>query len=124
MRRFPRALLLAAIAAAFTGTLAVAGEKGWFGFAIVVDVEGTPLNPKLRTIKVESVLPASPAASAGISPGDLFLVVEGISVEGANAYTLKTAMQKSVGESLHLKIKHGTDAPRDVVLTAAAKPSK
>jgi len=123
-RRLPFALLLIALTAGFTGTPAMAAEKGWFGFAMAIDVEGTPLNPKLRSVKVDSVAPSSPAASAGIAPGDLFLEIEGIPVDGANAYTVKSAMQKSVGENLHLKIKHAADAPRDVVLTAAAKPSK
>ena len=124
VRSLALALLLATFAAAFTGTPAIAAEKGWFGFSMAVDVEGTPLNPKLRSVKVDTVAPSSPAASAGIAPGDLFLEIEGIPVDGANAYTVKSAMQKSVGENLHLKIKHGADAPRDVVLTAAAKPSK
>ena len=122
MRSLPLALAL--LGAVFSGTPAIAGEKGWFGFAMAIDVEGTPLNPKLRTVKVDSVVPASPAASAGIVPGDLFLEIEGISIDGANAYTVKNAMQKSVGESLHLKIKHGAEAPREVVLTASPKPSK
>jgi C-terminal processing protease CtpA/Prc len=78
----------------------------------------------MATQRVKSVAPSSPAASAGLTPGDLFLEIEGISVAGANAYTVKAAMQKSVGESLHLKIKRGADVPRDVVLTAAPEPSK
>lgn len=119
-----RVLRWVVMATMFAGSIAAAGEKGWFGFAMAIDVEGTPLNPKLRTIKVDSVIPASPAATAGIVAGDLFVEIEGISVAGANAYTVKAAMQKSVGETLHLKIKHGADALRDVALTAAPKPSK
>jgi C-terminal processing protease CtpA/Prc len=107
-----------------TCSIAAAGEKGWFGFAMAIDVEGTPLKPTLRTVRVDSVSPASPAAAAGIAPGDLFVEIEGISVAGANAYNVKAAMQKSVGETLHLKIKRGNDAPRDVALIAAPKPSK
>ena len=122
VRRLPVILLFTVMA--FTGTIVVAGEKGWFGFAMAIDLEGAPLDPKLRTIKVESIVPSSPAAFAGLTPGDLVLEIEGITVAGANAATVKAAMQRSVGESLHLKIKHGADAPRDVVLTAAPKPSQ
>jgi len=45
-----------------------------------------------------------------------------IVVEGATPDTLKTAMQKSVGETLRLKIKHGADASQDVSLIAVPKP--
>jgi C-terminal processing protease CtpA/Prc len=99
-----------------------AAEKGWFGFSISVDAEGISLNPKLRSIKVEKIFPSSPAAKAGLAQGDVVLEVEGIAVEGAKADTLKAAMQKSVGETLHLKVKHGADAPHEVALTAASKP--
>jgi C-terminal processing protease CtpA/Prc len=123
MRRLAHILLMAVMLTAFAPTIASAGEKGWFGFAMAVDVDGGPLSPKLRTIKVDSVSPDSPAAAVGIVAGDLFVEIEGISVAGANAYTVKAAMQKSVGEKLHLKVKHGTDGPRDVIVTAAAKPA-
>jgi S1-C subfamily serine protease len=85
MRNVPLVFRIAIMATMLAGTIAIAGEKGWFGFAMAIDVEGTPLNPKLRSIKVDSVFPASPAAAAGIVPGDLFVEIEGISVDGANA---------------------------------------
>lgn len=47
----------------------------------------------------------------------------GIAVEGGKADTLKAAIQKSVGETLRLKIKHGADPPHDVSLIAASKPA-
>ena len=80
------------------------------------------LNPKLRSIKIEKVFPASPAAKAGLSAGDLIVEMEGIVVEGARADSLKVAMQKSVGETLRLKIKRGADSSQDVSLIAAPKP--
>jgi hypothetical protein len=52
----------------------------------------------------------------------MIVEIEGIGVAGATADTLKTAMQKSVGETLRLKIKHGADASQDVSLIAAPKP--
>jgi C-terminal processing protease CtpA/Prc len=120
MRHLALLFMVAFLATAATG--AAAADKGWFGFTLAVDVAGTPFSPKLRTVKVETVAPASPAASADIATGDLFIEIEGIAVEGANAYTVKAAMQKSVGDKLHLKVKRGSEVPRDVVLTAALKP--
>ena len=99
-----------------------AAEKGWFGFALSIDAEGISLNPKLRTIKVGKIFPNSPAAKAGLAPGDNILEMEGIVVAGAQANALKAATQKSVGETLRLKFQRGADAPRDVSLVAAAKP--
>ena len=72
--------------------------------------------------KIDKIFPASPAANAGLSAGDMIVEIEGIGVAGATADSLKTAMQKSVGETLRLKIKHGADASRDVSLIAAPKP--
>lgn len=118
-------IITAFIAAAMTASpgIATAAEKGWFGFALNVDAVGGPFSPKLHAVKVDSVSPSSPAAAAGLVAGDFFVEIEGILVEGANAYTVRTAMQKAVGEKLHLKVRHGTDTPHDVVVTAAAKPA-
>jgi C-terminal processing protease CtpA/Prc len=115
-------LILLAAAVLLLSPLALQGaEKSWFGFALSIDADGI-FNPKLRSIKIEKIFPASPAAKAGLSAGDMFVEIEGIVVEGAKADTLKAAMQKSVGETLRLKIKRGADAPQDVSLIAAAKP--
>ena len=99
-----------------------AAEKGWFGFALRIDAEGLSLNPKLRTIKIEKVFPNSPAAKAGLAPGDNILEMEGIVVAGAQANALKAATQKPVGETLRLKFQRGADTPREISLVAAAKP--
>jgi C-terminal processing protease CtpA/Prc len=121
-RYFSAALALALIAASVSAPALAAGEKGWFGLTLSVDVEGNPFSPTLRTVKVGSVAASSPAASANLTSGDLIVEIEGLVVAGSKAGPLKTAMQKQVGEILHLKVKHGPDAPRDVSLTAAAKP--
>jgi len=117
------AVLLAAAALSVAPTSLHAAEKGWFGFALNIDAEGLSLNPRLRSIKIEKIFPASPAATAGLASGDMILEIEGITVEGAKADTLKAAIQKSVRETLRLKIKHGADAPHDISLIAAPKPA-
>jgi predicted metalloprotease with PDZ domain len=121
MNRRSPLMLLAAAVLLFSPLASQAAEKGWFGFAMAIDADGI-LNPKLRSIKIDKVFPASPAANAGLSAGDTIVEMEGIVVAGATADGLKTAMQKSVGETLRLKIKHGADASRDVSLIAAPKP--
>jgi C-terminal processing protease CtpA/Prc len=120
MNRRSRLIILAA-ALLFSPLASHAAEMGWFGFALVIDADGI-LNPKLRSIKIDKVFPASPAAKAGLSAGDRIVEIEGVLVEGAKADTLKAAMQKSVGETLRLKIKRGTDASQDVSLVAGPKP--
>jgi predicted metalloprotease with PDZ domain len=115
------ALILAAI---FLFSAAVLGaEKGWFGLAVSVDVDGLSLNPTLRTITVQKVFASSPAASVGMAPGDTLVEVEGIVVAGTKADIIKTAMQKSVGQTLHLKIRRSTADIREVALVAVPKPA-
>jgi C-terminal processing protease CtpA/Prc len=121
-RQFP-AIVLAAVALSMAPLSLRAADKGWFGFALNIDAEGVSLNPKLRSIKIDKIFPVSPAAKAGLAPGDMIVEIEGIPVEGAKADTLKAAIQKSVGETLRLKIKHGADASHDVSLIAASKPA-
>jgi S1-C subfamily serine protease len=101
---------------------AMGAEKGWFGFAISVDAEGLSLNPILRSISVQKVFASSPAAMAGLTVGDVVLEVEGVVVTGAKADVLRAAMQKSVGETLHLKISRGTGDTRALSIVAVQKP--
>jgi len=122
MDRRSRLILLVAAALLFSPLGSDAAEKGCFGFALAIDADGI-LNPKLRSIKIDKIFPASPAAKAGLSAGDMIVEIDGIAVEGAKADTLKAAMQKSVGETLRLKIKRGVDAFQDVSLIAGPKPA-
>jgi C-terminal processing protease CtpA/Prc len=98
------------------------GNNGWFGMSLNVDAEGISLNPTIRSIKVLSVVPTSPAGSAGLVPGDSIVEVQGIIVAGSKADVLKAAMQKAVGEALHLKVRRGATVPREVTLIAISKP--
>ena len=99
-----------------------ADEKGWFGMAVSVDAEGISFNPAIRSITVVTVVASSPAGSAGMFAGDAIVEAEGIIVAGAKASVLKAAMQKKVGDALHLKIRRGTAAPRELTLVAVSKP--
>ena len=117
-----RLAFLAAAALLFSPLASHAAEKGWFGFfSLSIDADGI-LDPKLRSIKIEKIFLGSPAAKAGLSVGDMIVEIEGIAVDGAKADALKAAMQKSVGETLRLKVKRGADASQEVSLIAGSKP--
>jgi S1-C subfamily serine protease len=102
---------------------ALSAEKGWFGFAVSVDAEVVSFNPTLRSITVQKVFESSPAALAGLAAGDVVLEVQGVVVSGAKADVLKAAMQKFVGETLHLKIRRGTGDTRELSMVAVQKPA-
>lgn len=108
--------------AALMGSVAMAADRGYFGFAVTVDMDSIALNPTLRTIKVDEVQAGSPAAKAGVIAGDLITEVQGLVVAGAKGDDVKAAMQKLVGETLRLKIKHANSDPVEVLMTAALRP--
>ena len=118
----PRAALI--LAALFLlSAVALGAEKGWFGLGVSVNVDGLSLNPTLRTITVQKVFASSPAALAGMVPGDTLVEVEGIVVAGAKADVIKAAMQKFVGQTLHLKVGRSTADVREVSIVAVPKPA-
>ena len=121
-RRLYILVLLAALSLAIAPLAFAADEKGWFGLEVSVEIEGISFNPTLHAARIAKVLPSSAAAAAGLTAGDLIVEVEGLVVSGAKARDLKAAMHKGVGESLRLKVKHGTAEPRTVMLVAIAKP--
>ncbi len=117
-------LIFALSALVLTQGVSATDEKGWFGMAVSVDAEGISLNPTIRSIKVVSVVPKSPAATAGLVAGDSIVEAQGVTVAGAKADVLKAAMQKAVGEALHLKVRRGTTGSREVTLIAISKPAE
>jgi C-terminal processing protease CtpA/Prc len=121
MRRRQPTLALTAIVLLLLSATVGAGESGWFGLAISVDADGA-FNPTLRSITIAKVFPSTPAALAGLAPGDKVLEIQGIVVAGTKADVLKGAMQKSVGETLRLKIQRGASDIREVSMVAAHKP--
>ncbi len=110
-------ILLSALAP----SLQAEGAKGWLGFGLHVDADGF-FHPTVRSITVDKVLPDTPAAKAGIVVGDLLVEVEGIKVAGAKASELQPSLHHAAGDAVHLKIQHGSEAPRAVTMIAAVKP--
>ena len=97
---------------------AFAGERGFVGLSLAVELEVSTANPTLREVKVVKVLTASPAAEAGIQRGDLIVEVEGHPIAGASALELQAMMQRDVGQPLRLSIQRGKAAPFPVTLIA------
>ncbi|MDP9119798.1 MAG: PDZ domain-containing protein [Acidobacteriota bacterium] len=100
-----------------------ADDKGYFGLAVAIDADGFFLNPTLRTLKVEKVEPQSPAANAGIAPGDQIIEAEGRVVAGTKARELEPIMRKKVGQALHLLLKRPKGESYKAILIAIAKPA-
>jgi C-terminal processing protease CtpA/Prc len=97
--------------------------KGFFGLGVAIDGEGFFLNPTLHTVTVQKVEPKSPAANAGIAPGDQIIEVEGRAIAGSKARELEPLMRKKVGEALHLLLKRPKGESYKAVLIAIAKPA-
>jgi C-terminal processing protease CtpA/Prc len=118
MKKLVFCLFLAAALAQSAG----AAEKGWFGLGVAIKGEGFFLNPILRSMIVDTVVARSPAAEKGIAIGDEVIRLENTDVAGRRALELRPLMQRAVGESLHLKLKHPNGETYSVTLVAAKQP--
>lgn len=63
---------------------------------------GTTLTGRAGDVRVESVLPDTPAATAGLEPGDRILSVDGKSVRGQQAATVSGWITGPEAQSVHL----------------------
>ncbi len=98
-----------------------AGERGYFGFSHEIDGEGAFWNPTLRAVKIARVSPKSPAEAAGIQPGDSVLEVAGKPVAGAKGKDILALIEKDIGESVRMKLKHANGEVVEITMVAAAK---
>jgi S1-C subfamily serine protease len=106
---------------ALVATSAWAADRGYFGFSTSIESEGFSLNPMVKSVRVEVVTPNSPAAKAGIVPGDLIVEVEGKPVAGTKADVLKPYMQREVGQSTRIVIRKVSGENLALVLVAGPK---
>jgi C-terminal processing protease CtpA/Prc len=85
---------------------ALAG-KGKLGFAIEAATSGF-ISPVLESLKVTTVRPKSPAAAAGLKPGDYITEVDGRLIAGAAAREMTDQFKNiEAGQKVRLKVKRG-----------------
>ena len=121
MRRYAPLRLAPACCLLLATVVAIADDgKGWFGFAANIDVDGM-LRPTVQSIRIDTVVAGSPAASQGLATGDYVVEAEGLAVPGCNARELQARMEKHVGETLHLRLKRTSGEVYSANLVAAAK---
>ncbi len=114
--------LLAVLSVALGGALpAAAAERGWFGIGVNIEADGDAARRVVRTVTIQSVAPDSPAAQAGLAPGDVILEANDLPLAGLKMSELREAMGKAVGESLHLKVRR-SGTVRVVAMVAVAPP--
>ena len=75
---------------------------GYDGLTASIKADGFFLNPTLVQVTVVKVDAGSPAHSAGIGVGDQIAEIEGITVVGTIAKTLKPHLSKKLGESTNM----------------------
>ena len=121
MHRSAHALCILLLGLLLSG-VAMAGERGYFGFAPEVSAGGFFLNPTVRRIAIHSVAPDSPAARGGIHAGDEVLAVEGVAVVGSKALKLRSLAAREVGQTLHLRLRRPDGAVYAVALVAVKRP--
>ncbi|WP_457330091.1 PDZ domain-containing protein [Rhizobacter sp. P5_C2] len=124
-----RRLLLAATVAvpclqALPAAAADAPPAGYYGIGISVKTDGgMPWNPKLQSVTISRVAPASPAAQKGVAVGDQVIAADGLTIAGRKARELEPVMHKTVGQSLRLALKRPDGKAYEVTLVAVAKPA-
>ena len=115
-------LLAALLSLALAAEAAAAPEKGYFGFKLAVSTSGFMLNPTVDRVTVGGVAPNSPAAGR-VGVGDEIIEAEGHAVPGGKALQLKPLLQKSPGETVHLKLKRADGESYSVEITAVKRPA-
>ncbi len=115
-------LRVAVLLLSLSTATAWAGERGYFGFGLAVSTKGFFLNPDVEWLKIDSVVPGTPAARAGIVPGDLIMKVDDLVVPGSKALTLKSHATRDVGQSVRLQLKHANGSVYVATMVAVAKP--
>lgn len=111
----------ALLALSMASGAAAAPEKGYFGFKIEAETAGFMLNPTVKRVSIKTVVPDSPAAGR-VAVGDEIIEAEGHAVPGAKALQLKPMLQKSPGDTVHLKLKRPNGESYYVEITAVKRP--
>lgn len=82
-----------------------AGNKAHLGFGTEVTISGF-FSPKLKRVRINEVIPSSPAAKAGLLVDDELLEANGKLISGAPAREMARQLKDiKAGEHLKLKVK-------------------
>ena len=98
-----------------------AGERGYFGFAFSLDAEGAFWNPTIRSAKIAKISPKSPAELAGLVVGDEVIEVAGKTVAGAKGKDMQAHIEKDIGDSVQMKVRHTNGEVATITMVAAAR---
>lgn len=79
-----------------------------------------PHNMVYGPVLVEEVAPASPAARAGIAPGDMLLEINGKPINSTG--DLQRYVQLNLGREVSLLVKHGDEATEEVQVIPRWRP--
>ena len=90
--------------------------NGDFGHGLKEPEPGA--DPMLRRLVVAVVLPGSPAAAAGLKPGDEVISIDGQDVTGPNAYLLNSLTRVPVGAVVNFGLAGGAS----LAITAGPRP--
>ncbi len=82
-----------------------AAEPGFLGIRISIDGEGFVANRIVKTVRVERVVPYSPAARAGIGLGDEIVEVDNRTVRGARVSELQPLLDRQAGYVLRIVVR-------------------
>ncbi len=118
-----RLIRILAIAALLWSATTFAGERGFFGYGLKVSGSGFALNPTIKRITIDGLVPDSPAARGGVGVGDEVVKVQGVTVVGTKAMKLRTLGQREVGQTLHLQLKRPNGEVYTVALVAVRRPA-
>src|SRR5262245_53195354 len=111
-------LMVAAGLLTISAASAAKPEPGWFGVTYTIHAHGL-FHPTIESVYVASVHPSSPSAQAQLGIGDELLAVDDHTVAGIEAQELRGLMNKSVGESVTLRLRRVTGEIFTAVLIAA-----
>lgn len=117
--RLAATLLLGLLAAG-----AHAAEHGYFGFVLNAETGGFFLAPTITALRVDKVLPGTPAERAGLRAGDRIVEVEGAPVIGAKALELKARANRLPGQTLHLTLRHADGQVYKAAMVAIPHPTE
>jgi len=86
----------------------------------ICPVCGSHFTPEMWRVGIQAPLLGSPAAKAGLRPGDFILAVDGVSTEGVDLYAAVKMIRGPAGKTVHLKIgRHGGAGPMDISIVRA-----